>query len=67
LISMRRHLSGSLIGGITETQELLDFCAEHYDIAEIEEIPIQEIEKLWRACSRATSNIALSFDMASLM
>jgi D-arabinose 1-dehydrogenase-like Zn-dependent alcohol dehydrogenase len=42
-----RHLSGSLIGGITETQELLDFGAEHHVIAEIEEIPIQEIEKAY--------------------
>ncbi len=43
LITKRRSLAGSLIGGIKETQELLDFCAKHNVVADIELIPINKI------------------------
>ncbi|HVL77534.1 MAG TPA: NAD(P)-dependent alcohol dehydrogenase, partial [Noviherbaspirillum sp.] len=43
LIMARRRLAGSLIGGIAETQEMLEFCAEHGIVADIEKIQIQEI------------------------
>src|SRR5258708_20924758 len=43
LIGLRRSLAGSLVGGIKETQEMLDFCAENGVVAETETIPIQEI------------------------
>jgi uncharacterized zinc-type alcohol dehydrogenase-like protein len=43
LIFGRRTLSGSLIGGIQETQEMLDFCAEHGIVSEIELIPVQQV------------------------
>lgn len=42
LISRRRQLAGSLIGGIEETQEMLDFCAERGIVSDIELIPIRE-------------------------
>ena len=43
LIFQRRSIAGSLIGGIAETQEMLDFCAEHDVVADIEMIRIQDI------------------------
>lgn len=43
LIFKRRQIAGSLIGGIKETQEMLDFCAEHNIVCDIEIIPIQQI------------------------
>ncbi len=43
LIMKRRSIAGSLIGGIAETQEMLDFCGEHGITADIELIPIQQI------------------------
>jgi uncharacterized zinc-type alcohol dehydrogenase-like protein len=44
LIGLRRSLAGSLVRGIKETQEMLDFCAENGVVAETEIIPIQKIE-----------------------
>ena len=43
LIMGRRSLSGSPIGGIAETQEMLDFCAQHNITADVEIIPIQKV------------------------
>ena len=45
LILGRRSLSGSLIGGIAETQEMLDFCGRHNITADVEVIPIQKINE----------------------
>ena len=47
LIPMRRSWAGSMIGGIRETQEMLDFCAEHGIGAEVETISGQEIDAAW--------------------
>src|SRR5690606_35341052 len=47
LIFKRRSLAGSLIGGIQETQEMLDFCAEHGIVSDIEMIPIQQINEAY--------------------
>ncbi len=47
LIFGRRSIAGSLIGGIAETQEMLDFCAEHGIVSEIETIPVQDINQAW--------------------
>jgi uncharacterized zinc-type alcohol dehydrogenase-like protein len=47
LIFRRRAIAGSLIGGIAETQEMLDFCAEKGIVAQIEMIPIQKIEEAY--------------------
>ena len=54
LIFKRRSLAGSLIGGIKETQEMLDFCADHNLTSDIELIPIQKINEAYERCSRAT-------------
>lgn len=47
LIFFQRHLAGSLIGGLRETQEMLDFCGKHGIVSEIEVIPIQEINQAY--------------------
>ena len=51
----RRRIAGSLIGGIRETQEMLDFCAEYGVAADVEVIPIQQIneayERMVRRCT----------------
>ena len=47
LIFKRRNIAGTLIGGIKETQEMLDFCAEHQILSDIEMIPIQEINQAY--------------------
>jgi uncharacterized zinc-type alcohol dehydrogenase-like protein len=47
LIFRRRSIAGSLIGGIAETQEMLDFCAEHGIVSDIEMIPIQAIDEAY--------------------
>jgi D-arabinose 1-dehydrogenase-like Zn-dependent alcohol dehydrogenase len=53
LIMKRRTLAGSLIGGIRETQEMLDFCARHGIVADIEMIRMDQIQRATHACSRA--------------
>ncbi len=62
----RRSLSGSLIGGIPETQEMLDFCAEHGIVSDIEMIPIQEIENAYERMLRSDVKYRFVIDMASL-
>src|SRR6185369_583353 len=47
LVFKRRMLSGSLIGGIREAQEMLDFCAEHGVVSDVEVIPIQKINEAY--------------------
>jgi uncharacterized zinc-type alcohol dehydrogenase-like protein len=66
LIMKRRSLSGSLIGGIPETQEMLDFCAEHGIVSDIEMIPIQEIETAYERMARSDVKYRFVIDLASL-
>jgi alcohol dehydrogenase (NADP+) len=66
LIGMRRSLAGSLIGGIEETQEMLDFCAQHQILAEIETIPMQEIETAFTRMLASDIKYRFVIDMASL-
>lgn len=66
LIFKRRHLAGSLIGGIAETQEMLDFCAEHGILSEIETIPIQQIETAYERMLKSDVKYRFVIDMASL-
>lgn len=54
LIFRRRSIAGSMIGGIPETQEMLDFCAEHGIVADIELIRGDEINEAWKEWSRVT-------------
>jgi uncharacterized zinc-type alcohol dehydrogenase-like protein len=66
LIFKRRAIAGSLIGGIAETQEMLDFCAEHGIVAEIEMIPIQQIDEAYERMLRSDVKYRFVIDNASL-
>jgi len=66
LIMKRRHLAGSLIGGIAETQEMLDFCAEHGIVSDIETIPIQQINEAYERMLKSDVKYRFVIDMASL-
>ena len=66
LIARRRSLAGSLIGGIAETQEMLDFCAEHGIVAEIEMIDIQDIERAYDRMQTGDVKYRFVIDSASL-
>lgn len=66
LIFKRRRLAGSLIGGIRETQEMLDFCAEHGIVSDIELIPIQKINEAYERVLRSDVKYRFVIDMASL-
>lgn len=66
LLFARRSLSGSLIGGIAETQEMLDFCSEHNITADVEVIPIQQINEAYERMLRSDVKYRFSIDMASL-
>ena len=66
LIMGRRRLSGSAIGGIRETQEMLDFCAENGITADIELIPIQQINQGYERLLKSDVKYRFVIDMASL-
>jgi uncharacterized zinc-type alcohol dehydrogenase-like protein len=66
LIFGRRSLAGSLIGGIAETQEMLDFCAEHGIVSEIEKIDIQDINQAYERMLKSDVKYRFVIDMASL-
>ncbi|KYF78645.1 hydroxyacid dehydrogenase [Sorangium cellulosum] len=66
LIMGRRSLSGSNIGGIAETQEMLDFCGEHKITAEVEVIPIQKVNEAYERLLKSDVKYRFSIDMASL-
>lgn len=66
LIFGRRNLNGSLIGGIKETQEMLDFCGEHNITADIELIPIQKINEAYDRLVKNDVKYRFVIDMASL-
>jgi alcohol dehydrogenase (NADP+) len=66
LIGKRRSIAGSMIGGIAETQEMLDFCAEHGIVADIEMIPIQEIEDAYERMQRSDVRYRFVIDSGTL-
>ncbi|HEX4591780.1 MAG TPA: NAD(P)-dependent alcohol dehydrogenase [Gemmataceae bacterium] len=66
LILGRRSLSGSMIGGIAETQEMLDFCGEHNITSDVEVIPIQKVNEAYDRLLRSDVKYRFSIDMASL-
>ena len=66
LIHKRRQLAGSLIGGIKETQEMLDFCAKHHLVADIELIPIQKINEAYDRMVKNDVKYRFVIDLASL-
>jgi len=66
LIFKRRSLVGSLIGGIRETQEMLDFCAEHRIVADIELIAMPDIDAAYRRMLNNDVKYRFVIDMATL-
>jgi len=66
LLFRRRSLAGSIIGGIRETQEMLDFCAEHQMAADIELIRIQQINEAYERLAKSDVKYRFVIDMASL-
>jgi alcohol dehydrogenase (NADP+) len=66
LIFKRCSLSGSNIGGIAETQEMLDVCGKHNITADVEVIPIQKVNEAYERLSNADVKYRFSIDMASL-
>src|SRR4051812_14728156 len=66
LIMGRRSLSGSPIGGIAETQEMLDFCGKHNITADVEVIPIQKVNEAYERLLKSDVKYRFSIDMASL-
>jgi len=66
LIFGRRSLSGSPIGGIPETQEMLDFCGKHNLTSDVEVIPIQKVNEAYERLLKADVKYRFSIDMASL-
>ncbi|HEX6376368.1 MAG TPA: NAD(P)-dependent alcohol dehydrogenase [Allosphingosinicella sp.] len=66
LIFGRRSIAGSLIGGIAETQEMLDFCADKGIVSEIEMIPVQKIDEAYDRMQRSDVKYRFVIDSASL-
>jgi uncharacterized zinc-type alcohol dehydrogenase-like protein len=66
LLVNRRQFSGSIIGGIPETQEMLDFCAEHGIASDIEMIRIQQINEAYDRLLKGDVKYRFVIDMASL-
>ena len=66
LIGKRRRIAGSLIGGIAETQEMLDFCAEHNLMSDIELINIKDINEAYERMLRGDVKYRFVIDMATL-
>lgn len=66
LIGGRHSLSGSNIGGIAETQEMLDFCGKHNIVSDVEVIPIQKINEAYDRVVKSDVKYRFSIDMSSL-
>ena len=66
LLFQRRSISGSIIGGLAETQEMLDFCGKHNITADVEVIPIQKVNEAYDRMLKSDVKYRFSIDMASL-
>jgi len=66
LIMGNRSFSGSSIGGIPETQEMLDFCGAHNITADVEVIPIQKVNEAYERLLKSDVKYRFTIDMASL-
>jgi uncharacterized zinc-type alcohol dehydrogenase-like protein len=62
----RKSVAGSLIGGIAETQEMLDFCGEHNIVSEIEVVKMQDINEAYERMLKSDVRYRFVIDMASL-
>jgi uncharacterized zinc-type alcohol dehydrogenase-like protein len=66
LIFGGRSISGSLIGGIAETQEMLDFCGEHNIVSDVEVVGVQEINEAYKRLEKGDVKYRFCIDMSSL-
>ena len=66
LMTKRRRIAGSAIGGIRETQEMLDFCGQHNVVADVEVIPMQQINEAYERMLTSEVKYRFVIDMASL-
>jgi uncharacterized zinc-type alcohol dehydrogenase-like protein len=66
LILKRKRLAGSLIGGIKETQEMLDYCAAHNIVSDVEVIDIKDINTAYERMLKADVKYRFVIDIASL-
>ena len=66
LLGKRRRIAGSLIGGIQETQEMLDFCAEHNIMSDVEIIPMADINEAYDRMMKSDVKYRFVIDMATL-
>jgi uncharacterized zinc-type alcohol dehydrogenase-like protein len=66
LIFGNRSVSGSNIGGLPETQEMLHFCGKHGLTADVEVIPMQKVNQAWERLVKADVKYRFVIDMASL-
>ena len=66
MIMGRKNVAGSLIGGIAETQELLDFCGKHGITSDIEMINVQEINEAYERMLKSDVHYRFVIDMGSL-
>lgn len=66
IVSGRRAISGSFIGGVSETQQMLDFCGRHGIVSDVEIIPIQHINQAYERLLKSDVKYRFVIDMASL-
>ncbi|HEY4127128.1 MAG TPA: NAD(P)-dependent alcohol dehydrogenase [Gammaproteobacteria bacterium] len=66
LIGGRKSLAGSVIGGIAETQEMLDFCGKHAIVSDVEMIPMQDVNKAYERMLKSDVRYRFVIDMSSL-
>jgi uncharacterized zinc-type alcohol dehydrogenase-like protein len=66
IIPGRKSISGSMIGSIKETQEMLDFCGEHNIVSEIEKINIQQVNEAYERVLKSDVRYRFVIDIASL-
>jgi uncharacterized zinc-type alcohol dehydrogenase-like protein len=66
LISKRRRVAGSLIGGIAETQEMLDYCAQHNIVSDVEVIAMKDINTAYERMLKGDVHYRFVIDMATL-
>jgi uncharacterized zinc-type alcohol dehydrogenase-like protein len=66
LVFKRRRISGSLIGGLPETQEMLDYCVKHGIVADVEVIPIQNINEAYERMIKGDVKYRFVINLKSL-
>ena len=66
IVTNRHSLSGSMIGGMQETQEMLDYCAEHNIVSDIELIGVDKIDEAYNRVVKADVKYRFVIDMKSL-